>query len=300
MMTPATNSRCGKTAARKGACAFAFAALISLTPALSQAKATGSVVVERITTTGTGTAREIVIATSKEATFSVFRLSDPFRILVDINDGKSGLSTEMTKVADGLVRYVATNQFADESSAILRVEIALDRPAEYHVRADGQQIRVTVGAEAPAPTPAKVETPAPEAATPAVEATPAIEPVAPAAASEPVRLGKLSRTLKGKKAVLVAPIVTGALTPQAVRLEQLENPRRLVVDLGTASAEPKFQKLNVGKLGVKTARLATHENGVRVVLDLDNKAEVPQVDVEEASGQLRLVISKAVVPTVAP
>jgi type IV pilus assembly protein PilQ len=298
MMTQATNSRCGKTAARKGACAFAFAALISLTPALSQAKATGSVVVERITTTGTGSAREIVIATSKEATFSVFRLSDPFRILVDINDGKSGLSTEMTKVADGLVRYVATNQFADESSAILRVEIALDRPAEYHVRADGQQIRVTVGAEAPAPTPepaSQVEpAPAPEAAVLPIDTAPAVEPAAPAAPLEPVRLGKLSRTAKGKKAVLSAPILTGALTPQAVRLEQLEGPRRLVVDLGAVSAEPKFQKLSVGKLGVKTARLATHENGVRVVLDLDAKAEVPQVDVEEAAGQLRLVISKAV------
>lgn len=300
MMTPATNSRCGNTAARKGACAFAFAALISLTPALSQAKATGSVVVERITTTGSGSAREIMIATSKEATFSVFRLSDPFRILVDINDGKSGLSTEMTKVADGLVRYVATNQFADESSAILRVEIALDRPAEYHVRADGQQIRVTVGTEAPAPTPepsVDVEPAvAPEAQGPAVEASPVVEPAAPAPSAEPVRLGKLSRAAKGKKAILSAPILTGALTPQAVRLEQLEAPRRLVVDLGAVSAEPKFQKLSVGKLGVKTARLATHENGVRVVLDLDAKAEVPQVDVEEASGQLRLVISKAVAP----
>lgn len=305
MITQPTNSRCGNTPAEARVRTLALAGLLCLVPSIGLAKATGSVVVESVTTTGSGASREIVIETSKEATFSVFRLSDPFRILVDINDGRSGLPTELTKVADGLVRYISTNQFADEASAILRVEIALDRSAEYHVRADGKRIRVNIGAPAAQPTPAeepvKAEAPAPAPAADVAATVVAVEAPAPASAEVAapigdVRLGKLAVTQKGKKVHLSAPLLTGSLTPQAVHLEQLEAPRRLVVDLGAVSAEPKFQKLKIGKLGVKTARLATHDNGVRVVLDLDGQAAAPQVDVEEVQGQLRLVIAKAVTP----
>src|SRR5687767_3775274 len=141
---------------------IALAGVIALCPAGAFAKTAGSVAVERIETRGSGAQREVVIHTSKEATFSVFRLSDPFRVLVDVNDAKVAGVRELEKLNDGVIRYVSTNTFADETSAIVRVEVALEATAEYRVRADGRSIVVTIDGPAglgakPAPVGLEVE-----------------------------------------------------------------------------------------------------------------------------------------------
>src|SRR5688572_26210158 len=120
---------------------------ILVAPGTADAKAKGSVVVHRVETRTTDFGREVVIHTSKEPTFSVFRLSDPFRVLVDVNDARLDQPLEMIKVRDGVLRYVSTNEFADESSTILRVEIALEAPVPYSVQPNGNSIVVLIGSD---------------------------------------------------------------------------------------------------------------------------------------------------------
>ncbi|MCA9554599.1 MAG: AMIN domain-containing protein, partial [Myxococcales bacterium] len=86
-------------------------------PATAMAGTKGSVVVQKVETRGTKDAREVIIHTSAEPTFSVFRLSEPFRVLVDVNDARMGDATNLMKIQDGMIRYVATNQFVDEQSS---------------------------------------------------------------------------------------------------------------------------------------------------------------------------------------
>lgn len=260
-------------------------------PATAMAGTKGSVVVQKVETRGTGDAREVVIHTSAEPTFSVFRLSEPFRVLVDVNDARMGDATNLMKIQDGVIRYVATNQFVDEQSSILRVEIALEAPAQYSVRADGARIVVSLGDTSAAPAPA----PRPEArATPAPVAEEA--PAAPAPAA--VHLGKLSRRMRGRQPVLSLPVLSGEADGVKVEMMQLEDPARVVVDLLGATAEPKWQRVNVDKLGITRARVATKDGAVRIVLDAKSSASLPKVEVSAVAGRLELSLAPAPKPEV--
>jgi type IV pilus assembly protein PilQ len=266
--------------------ALALGALVAL-PGTAAAKATGSVVVERIETRHAEFGREVVIHTSKEPTFSVFRLSEPFRVLVDVNDARMDRDIGLMKVRDGVIRYISTNQFADETSAILRVEIALEDAAPYSLRTEGSSILVMIGSDqkkldeaAPAPV-----------SEPAVE--PKAEVVEPKAEAAPVQMGKLTK----HGSALHIPVLSGALAEGGVRIEELEYPSRLVIDFANAAIQPKWQRVDVKSLGVRRARVATHEGGVRIVLDGMPGKSLPKVDVTQTGDHIEVALSRAVVET---
>ena len=84
----------------------------------------------------------------KEPTFSVFRLTEPFRVLLDVNNAEDGAARSSSRRSTtALIRYVSTTQFADEGSSILRVEVALDETAPYSARVDGNAVVLTVGSD---------------------------------------------------------------------------------------------------------------------------------------------------------
>lgn len=247
---------------------LALAGAIVALPAVAHAESKASVMVKRVETRGTGAGREVVIHTSAEPTFSVFRLSEPFRVLVDVDDANTAAPMDLMKVDDGVIRYISTNQFVDEQSSILRVEIALDTPAPYSVDGQGNSIVVRIGGG---------------------QATPAARPQPEAATREkPVRLGKLVRRTRGGRPVLSAPVLAGELSNVKVEMMQLDDPPRVVVDLLGAQARPKWQRVNVRRLGVKTARLADKGDAVRVVLDAKPGATLPRVEVDAVGGKLEL------------
>ncbi|MCK6550255.1 type IV pilus secretin PilQ [Myxococcota bacterium] len=227
--------------------------------------------VERIETRSVESGREVVIHTSKDPTFSVFRLSDPFRVLVDINDASLPNAIELMKLNDGVLRYVSTSNFADETASIVRVEIALEQNAEYRVRGEGASIVVKIDGAAKPSSPATTE---------------------PAMAVEPsVKLGALSKRAEKDRTVLTAK-VDGQLAADAIKIEQVESPTRIVVTVAGAEIKPKFQKLDVGKLGIKRVRTGADETGVRFVLDTIEGKALPKVDVELVDGHLALVLTK--------
>ncbi|MEQ8273399.1 MAG: type IV pilus secretin PilQ [Deltaproteobacteria bacterium] len=261
----------------RSATSLLIAGLLIGAPAAASANASGSVVIDRIETRDAAKGREVVIHTSKKPTFSVFRLSEPFRVLVDVNDARMKAGDDLTKVDDGVVRYVSTNQFADEASAVLRVEIALEERMPYAVRAEGNTIVVAIDA-------------------PDAKATPEPAVTAPTGA-EPIELGKVVRRIKRGQAVLSAKL-SGTLSPSAVHIEQLESPPRIVIDLAGATIEPKWQRVRVRRHGVKIARVAQKEGAVRFVLDVKQDARLPVVDVDVVKGRLQIGIQAA--PKIAP
>lgn len=246
-------------------------------PTTSMAEGNGVQTVERIETRTAGAGREVVIHTSGEPTFSVFRLSEPFRVLVDVNNAKTAAPMDLIKVDDGVLRYVSTNQFVDEQSSILRVEIALDADLPYAVTAQGHSIVVKLGGPKGAPA-----------------------PTATTVAPKTVRLGKMSLRRRGAKSVLSAAVKSGDLADITVEMMQLDAPPRVVVDLVGATAHPKWQRIKVGKLGVKTARLAQREGAVRIVLDVRDGSKLPEVAVDALTGRLELSLSAAPAPAPAP
>lgn len=248
-----------------GRAAALLTGLILMAPA-TQAEAR-PLRIDGIDTVTKGSMQEVRIRTAHKPTYSVFRLTQPFRVLVDIRGGALKAPFDLRRVNQGLVRYIATDKLTDGQHQVLRVETALTKAAPYDVSWDGEAIVVRVGSPTQPAVPAK-------------------------AADNKAKLGAFSLKKRGADLLLEAPIRAGALSPSAVSIEELANPSRLVVDLAGAQVEPKWQRLSVKGNGVKQARVANKPGAVRFVLDVQGD-KLPSLDVKQQAGKLRLVISKA-------
>ncbi|MBI4817626.1 MAG: type IV pilus secretin PilQ [Deltaproteobacteria bacterium] len=222
--------------------------------------------------------REITIQAAKKPTYSVFRLTDPYRVLVDVNDASAPEKLRYLDFAsDGVVRYVSTHEFKDQASKMVRVEIGLTEDTEYDVVPEGNSIVVRLqsgkGTATPVLEPAVIPSATPEKADVAQKA----------------EIGQLKTVVDGKRLTVSAAVSGGSLNDSAVAIQHLTSPSRMVVDIENAVALPKFQSLKVDKLGVQKARIGTNNGMVRLVLDLEEGAPLPEVSLDQASGGLTLV-----------
>src|SRR5262245_6198265 len=143
----------------------------------------------------TGAGAQVVVTGNRPPTFTVFRLSGPERLVVDLS---SADATGIKGHHDGTgpVSGVVASQFSDARASVGRVLVALDKASQYDVRADGNRVLISVdgaAAEPAAQAAAPVAQPKPATPAPSVDAAPvkvaAAEPapVAPVA-KEPARV----------------------------------------------------------------------------------------------------------------
>jgi len=245
---------------------------------------------------------EVAIRGSRPPSYTVFKLQDPPRLVLDLAGADvSGVTSPLSVNRSG-VREVTTAQYKDERSAVGRVIIALEPSARYEVAPRGEAVVVKVSgseqaagatpAAARTPTPTETMTETPAAASPAKAASPAgprvlqasekvIEsPAAPddnllsrrvdeASVKHPARALQSVRT-EGGKVVL-------ALDGQVARLEILElaNPPRLALDLHGVVRAPKGMVPLRGAFS--QARFGKDAGKVRVVLDATGALPAVQV-----------------------
>jgi len=86
----------------------------------------------------------ISIVGSKTPTFTVFKLLDPVRLLVDVADATMDKVAGSSSVRNGVVHDIETLTFRSHGRHIGRFIIGFDREAPYTVKADGNRIRVVV------------------------------------------------------------------------------------------------------------------------------------------------------------
>lgn len=210
-----------------------------------------------------GKDREVRIRTSKKATVSVFKLTEPFRILVDVSDARLAPDLALPRAADGVIAAVSAQALTAEASSIVRVEVVLTGPHEYEMNAtsDGVALRI-VGPELSSGE----------------------------AKLSQLELGRMSAKREKDAVVFAVPLQGGKPAPEQVSIQHLENPNRIVVDLARAVAAPKWQTVKVGKNGIDKARLATSADGVRIVLDVAEQAPLPEVTVD---AQARALVLRA-------
>ncbi len=178
----------------------------------------------------TGSGAQVVVAGTRPPTFTVFRLSGPERLVVDLS------SADATAIkghhnGTGPVTGIVASQFSDERASVGRVLVALDKTSQYDVRADGNRVIISVdGAPAQVITagadkleagkasaekaPAVAEAPVAEKA-PAVAQAPAIKPPvaekAPAAEPAPA----VAKAAEPAQPATPAPVVAKSAAPQA-------------------------------------------------------------------------------------
>ncbi len=128
---------------------------------------------KKIETSGNGAAMEVRLATDGDASYTVFKLENPARIVIDLPGLKNKLAKSTINVDDSLVKRIRAGQFKDD---VARVVIDLTQTINYNVSKSGDRLHLTFGeaakmAAAAAPTVTRVvEMPKPMPEAPKPEA----------------------------------------------------------------------------------------------------------------------------------
>ncbi len=223
--------------------------------------------------------------------FTVFRLQEPDRLVVDVSNAQRGaLAGHYDGV--GPVSGVVVSQFTDGKSQVARLLVGLEKASKYDVRAEGTTLVVTVDGE-PAPA-AVAPAPVAEKAEPA-KAEPKAEPVAEAApaSGEPTpKIDEIAVQRRGAK-VTGLSYARGTLLVKTdgpvARIETLElsGPDRLAVDLVGFSGPVRGPKVADGL--VRELRVGSDERRYRVVLE--GTQQLPGYDVKRVAGGVAIKLS---------
>ena len=238
----------------------------------------------------TGSGAQVVVRGSRAPTFTVFRLNDPERLVIDVS-GADATVIRGHHPGAGPVSGVVASQFSDGQSSVGRVLVALGKDARYDVRPDGNRVVVSIeggnGASEVSSAPPTATPPA--AATRAVSSKTetAIEDAPPKLAEEravesPARRVTSLRYSRDRLRI-------GA-DGQIAKYEivTLSDPPRLALDIYGVSLKAKVPKIRGG--AVKEIRAGVHSDKIRLVLDM--KDGTPQYQALPNRRGLDLVLSR--------
>jgi type IV pilus assembly protein PilQ len=259
----------------------------------------------------TGSGAQVVVAGTRAPTFTVFRLSGPERLVVDLSSADAtGIKGHHN--GQGPVAGVVASQFSDERASVGRVLVALHQAAQYDVRADGNKVIISVdGAVAEAKVAeAKVEpvtpaAPEPKAAVASAAPAPEVAPAPRPAAAEPQekKAAALPENVVAAEAderevahparrITSLSFARDTLSIRAdgevARYEVLElaDPPRLAVDVYGVGLSARAPRVRSGVL--KEVRVGAHSDKVRLVLDV--RGQMPGYEVERTGRGLAVVL----------
>jgi type IV pilus assembly protein PilQ len=249
---------------------------------------------------------QVVVHGSRSPTFTVFRLNDPDRLVVDLS---SADASAIKGHHDGVgpIAGIVASQFSDQHASVGRVLVSLDGASQYDVRADGNRVVITVDGNAPGsgmtplarpPTapPVSSASPPPELGNPhaqpiAAESVGAAEqdgthaesipkpgPEAKTADGEVVASQVDEQPVKNPAKRLVAlsfrhetlEVTADGELPK-YELLQLKDPPRLALDIYGVSSSVRPPRVHSASL--KEIRVGVHLDKVRVVMDV--KGQMP-------------------------
>jgi type IV pilus assembly protein PilQ len=182
-----------------------------------------------------------------------FTTDNPARIALDFADTQSGLNNKNIAVGVGLVRSINAVEAGDRT----RVVVNLIDSAPHFIQTSGNQVIVTVGAEAPAAPPTVAAAPAP-APSPAQFSAPASMRTAtgPAARSRDLRGVDFRRGDRGAGRVVVK-----LPSPNTVVDTRLEG-GNIVVDIKSTGVSSELAKIyDVGDFGTPVKTMTVRRAG---------------------------------------
>jgi type IV pilus assembly protein PilQ len=245
-----------------------------------------------------GDTTRVVIRGSQEPTFTVFRLGQPPRVVVDLaNADLSQVKVPAeSRSAEAAVSLVTTTQFRDPSHPIGRVVVGLSRDIPFDVKAEGHSVVVTLTGPQRAATPVAAAPANPPAeGTTTAQAAPKDEP---AAKDEPIVVENPAKdtatrlvSVAGESRPGGGAVLTLRTNGPVARYEvqEVTHPTRLVVDLyGIQQAPKAAPALKKGPLS--RVRLGKHDTHVRVVMDARGDT-LPHFDVVSTEDGVMLAFA---------
>ena len=217
---------------------------------------------------------EVEIRATRAPSYTVFKLQDPPRLVVDVSGGDVSGVPSPIRVDRGGVASVSTAQYQDEKTSVGRIVIALDSAARYEVAPQGDTVRVKVlaGAAAREAAPAPVA-PAPQAA-PAVQADDHV--VARRVEESSTASAKVATAITGVRVQGDAVVVQMNGPVGTYEVIELRDPPRLAIDLPGVQNAPRHA-VPAGA-GFTQVRFGRDADKVRVVLDASGDLRGAQVN----------------------
>ncbi len=263
---------------------------------------------------------ELAIQGTRAPSYTVFKLQDPPRLVVDLAGADVSQVTSPIEVGKAGVIAVSTAQYKDERSAVGRVIVALEGARRYEVAprgdavvvkvlGEGVEARTAVAAAAAATATVPVNEPAPApapendglglglgrvlgvgagAATEATPAPPADDHVVSRRVDE-AKVASPARALTGVTAARGRILLRTDGGVARIEVIELRDPPRLALDLdGVARVPAKPVK---GNAEFTQVRFGKAEGKVRVVLD--TAGSLPAYEVRRVRGGVAVLAGKA-------
>src|SRR6266436_5272305 len=218
----------------------------------------------------------VVVHGSARPDFTVFKLAEPARLVVDLASADVTQASAPGAVHKHGIAGVSLAQFDEGEGHVGRVVIGLAAEAKYDVVARGNDLVVTLAPAQPAArAAAPAKTAAPSDANVVLSREDALQVASPAR-----KLRAISVAGDDEQAMVRleadGPIASYALT-------ELRNPGRLALDLRGMRSSARHSTEGAGPL--KGVRVASGADGVRVVLDADGDA-MPKYEVQRGAAGL--------------
>ncbi len=242
---------------------------------------------------------QVILKGSQSPNFTVFRLPDPDRLIVDVSSADAH-AIEGQRAGAGPISGLVTSQFSDARSSIGRILIGLSRPSKYDVHADGERLIISVFEEdkeavandlgaAAARTQGMVTT-SKQAGRPGALAADSVAP------EQPLNSEVEEREVKHPaRQVNQVSYSRDTLRIQADgefakdEVLELRDPPRLVLDLYGVGLRAKVPKVH--SRIVKEIRAGAHADKVRLVFDL--RGPMPAHTTRQIGHRFELVLKRA-------
>jgi type IV pilus assembly protein PilQ len=228
---------------------------------------------------------KLIIHATAAPEFTVFKLSGPPRVIIDLNGADVSAAAKQVEVHRGGIAGWSAAQFDEGQTRVGRIVVALEADAKYDVSPSGNDLVLTVGEPAAAP---RVSAAAPRASSlgPQADANVVTTREDAQSVTKPAHrlAGVTAAETNGAATIRVA--ADGEIA--SYTLTELKNPGRLALDLhgvsGRAAKAPSAGP-------VKGVRVAKHDDGMRVVVDADG-AKMPKYDVVRRANGIEIRVGE--------
>jgi len=225
-------------------------------------------------------AGRLVIHASAKPEFTVFKLSGPPRVVIDLNGGDVSAAAKPLEIHQGGIAGVTAAQFDEGSARVGRIVVALEGDQKYDVSPSGNDLVLTVGDAQAAVAPADPNL---------VLAREDEEDVA----SPARKLRSVSVRAEGGTAVVH---ITADGQIAKFGLVELKNPGRLALDLHGVTGRAAS---SAGAGLVKGVRVAKRDGGIRIVVDAASDS-MPKYEIRRAGNGLDVQVGQPAVAEAKP
>jgi type IV pilus assembly protein PilQ len=235
-----------------------------------------------------GATTVVTIRGSTTPTFTVYKLERPERVVVDLANARLGGDVEPMAVNGWAVGQVSAQALAGDDAAVVRVLVGFARPSEYHVKAAGRDVVVSVSAREPKPVEAASDARRSAAEDAAARAEARRVEAEKGAAQAEARRGAAEQAASAaqaeKEKAELETAAAAARTAQAADAAARAAAARKDAEAKRAEAEAALGRLEGAKTQAETA-LARLEDAKKKAEAAGTAAEARRAEAERAASK---------------